>query len=261
MRANRRRQRKPDPLARPEAIRSVFESLRSLLPEVIPQSEKHLIKLLNAVRNVERRPASDTQRGRPSRWKRTDLIRVANHLRFLLERETHGRVSLNSFISLYVRILDFPSDIVEALITGDINLFEATQLSRLTSQRLGFPPAKSRELRNEILKAHLLVQGSESSLRTRIIELLGEKVVQPITQQDRGLGVNVVDELLELDPYDTRHLFWEELRRIALALRQVTPEDIDDKILDDFLLASDQLSTVLVRVEKRRQQRDANGGF
>lgn len=84
MRANRRRQRKPDPLAHPEAIRSVFGSLRNLLPDIIPQSEKHLIKLLNAVRNVERHPASDTQRGRPSRWKRTDLIRVANHLRSLL---------------------------------------------------------------------------------------------------------------------------------------------------------------------------------
>jgi hypothetical protein len=74
MRANRRRQRKPDPLAHPDAIRSVFESLRGLLPGIIPLSEKQLIKMLNAVRNVERRPASDTLRGRPSRWKRTDLI-------------------------------------------------------------------------------------------------------------------------------------------------------------------------------------------
>lgn len=100
MRANRRRQRKLDPLAHPEAIRSVFRRLRELLPDIIPISEKQIIKLLNAVRNVERHPASDTKRGRPSRWRRTDLIRVANHLRHLLDRETQGRVSLNSFISL-----------------------------------------------------------------------------------------------------------------------------------------------------------------
>lgn len=256
MRANRRRQRKPDPLAHPEAIRSMFETLRSLLPDLIPQSEKHLIKMLNAVRNVERRPASNTQRGRPSRWKRTDLIRVANHLRFLLDRETQGRVSLNSFISLYVRILNFPSDIVEALVSGNINLFEAAQLSRLISERLNLTPGKARDLRGEIIKSHMMAQGSEASLRARVIDQLSEKAVEPINKESGNLGIDVVDELIEIDPYDTRHLFWEELRRIALALRHVTPEDVDDKILDDFLSASDQLSNVLARVEKRRQQRD-----
>jgi hypothetical protein len=257
MRANRRRQRKPDPLAHPETIRSVFGSLRSLLPDVIPQSEKHLIKMLNAVRNVERHPASDTKRGRPSRWKRTDLIRVANHLRYLLDRETQGRVSLNSFTSLYIRILNFSSDIVEALNAGNINLFEATQLSRLTAERLKLTPVKARDLRGEIIRSHVMAQGSEASLRARVIDQLSEQTVQPVNKESGNLGIDVVDELIEIDPYDTRHLFWEELRRIALALRYVTPEDVDDKILDDFLSASDQLSNVLARVEKRRQQRDS----
>jgi hypothetical protein len=82
-----------------------------------------------------------------------------------------------------------------------------------------------------------------------------------VKQESGNLGIDVVDELIEIDPYDKRHLFWEELRRIALALRQVTPEDVDDKILDDFLSASDQLSNVLARVEKRRQQRDSQQYF
>jgi hypothetical protein len=261
MRANRRRRRKLDPLAHPEAVRSVFESLRGLLPDVIPQSEKHLIKMLNAVRNVERHPASDTQRGRPSRWKRSDLIRVANHLRFLLDRETQGRVSLNSFISLYVRLLNFPSDIVDALIAGNINLFEATQLSRLTAERLSLNPSKVRELRGEIISSHMMAQGSEASLRARVTDQLSEKTARPISKESGNLGIDVVDELIEIDSYDTRHLFWEELRRIALALRLVTPEDVDDKILGDFLLASDQLSNVLARVEKRRKQRGAQQHF
>jgi hypothetical protein len=261
MRANRRRQRKPDPLAHPQAIRSMFEGLHNLLPDLIPQSERHLIKMLDAVRNVERRPASDTKRGRPSRWKRTDLIRVANHLRFLLDRETQGRVSLNNFISLYIRILNFPSDIVEALVASSINLFEATQLSRLTAERLNLTSSKARELRGEIIRSHMMAQGSEASLRARVIDQLSEKTMQPVKKDSGNLGIDVVDELVEIDPYDTRHLFWEELRRIALALRYVTPEDVDDKILDDFLSASDQLSNVLARVEKRRQQRDTQQHF
>lgn len=217
--------------------------------------------MLNAVRNVERHPASDTQRGRPSRWKRTDLIHVANHLRFLLDRETQGRVSLNSFISLYVRILNFPLDIIEALAANNINLFEAAQLSRLTAERLKLTPAKARELRGEIIRSHVGTHGSEVSLRSRVVDQLSAPSAQPINKESGNLGIDVVDDLLQMDPYDTRHLFWEELRRIALALRYVTPEDIDDKILDDFLSASDQLSNVLARVEKRRQQRDNHQHF
>src|ERR1051326_739783 len=258
MRANRRRQRKSDPLARPESIRSLFESLRGRLPGIIPLNERLLIRMLNAVRNVERHSASDTKRGRPSRWKRTDLIQVANHLRFLLERETQGRISLNSFISLYVRILDFPSDVVDALEAGNINLFEATQLSRLTAARLNLSPLKAIELREGIVRSHLLVQGSEAGLRARVIEQLGEKTGNLKIKAGEDLGINVVDELIEADPYDTRHLFWEELRRIGSALRRVTSEDLDDKLLDDFLSASDHLSNVLARVEKRRQQREAD---
>lgn len=258
MRANRRRQRKTDPLAHPNAIRNVFDRLREHLPDIIPRSEKHLIKMLNAVRNVERRPASDTRRGRPSRWRRCDLIHIANHLRYLLERETQGRVSLNSFISLYIRVLNFPEDVIQALIAGDINLFEATQLARLTPERLNTTPAKAYEVRVDLLRAHLLAQGSEMRLRARVNEQLGEKVARPI--EDGGdLGVRVVNDLVELDPYDTRHMFWEELRRMTFALRQVTPEDIDENILDDFLSASDHLSGVLARVEKRRQQRQKQG--
>src|ERR1700759_584532 len=104
MRVTRRRQRRPDPLARPEAVRAVCEELRLRMPGVIPNSEKQLIRFLYAVRHVERRPATDTKRGRPSRWKREDLVNAASNLRAVLGRETQGRVSLNSFIGQYLLI-------------------------------------------------------------------------------------------------------------------------------------------------------------
>jgi hypothetical protein len=255
MRINRQRRRTLDPLAHPDAIRHMLDRLRELLPEKLPRNEKHLLRMLHAVRHLERRQATDTRRGRPSPWRRPDLIRVASCLRGLLDRETSGRVSLNSFLGLYIRVLDFPTDVTEALISGDINLFEAAQLARINAKRIGASTTEAHHRREEILRAHLFVQGSGAQLRSRINELLGftaEPVANPKDKNDWGFIV--VDELLEVDPYDSRHLFWEELRRIAVAIHQVTPEDVDDKILEELLPIIDKLSVLLVRLEKQRSQ-------
>ncbi len=255
MRATRRRQRRLDPLARPESIRAVCEELRSRMPDVIPSSEKQLIRFLYAVRHVERRPATDTKRGRPSRWRREDLVSAAGHLRAILERETSGRVSLNSFIGQYLLILHFPPDVQEALSEGRVNLQEAAQLARLTPERLGCPPAEARRTRGEVLRAHAAVQGSQTRLRARVKELLGEVDSAAVSSEGMTAVVAKADELLEVDPSDVRHLFWEEMKRLFYAMREVEPEDLDADTMDDFLAAADGLSNVLVRIERRRQER------
>lgn len=257
MRSNRRRQRRIDPLAHPDVIQEVLNQLRKRLPEHVPVREKQVIRLLTAVRNIERRPATDTRRGRPSKWKRKDLLRIAGQLRTLLDRETKGRVSLNSFTGLYIRVLEFPKDVIGALTAGEVTLFEAAQLARLNERKLGVSSAEARDLRGQILKAHVLIQGSQASLQARVNEQLGAgHIKKSVAAARTAVGTDLIEELLELDPYDTRHLFWEELRRIAFVLREITPEDIDDSKLDEFLSASDRLSGVLAKIQKRRRQRE-----
>ncbi len=190
------------------------------MPGVIPNSEKHLVRFLYAVRHVERRPATDTNRGRPAHWKREDLVSAAGHLRDILMRETSGRVSLNSFIGQYLLILDFPSDVRDALSAGRANLQEAAQLARLTPERLGRTPSEARRTRAEILQAHFAVQGSQTRLRERVRELLGESR-EPAPAEVEAAAVLKADVLLEADPLDSTHLFYEELRRIGRALREV----------------------------------------
>lgn len=255
MRATRRRQRTPDPLARPESIRAVCEELRSRMPKVIPNTERQLVRFLYAVRHVERRPVTDTKRGRPSRWRREDLISAAAHLRSILERETSGRVSLNSFTGQYLLILDFPADVREALSEGRANLQEAAQLARLTPERLGCGPAEARRTRGELLRAHTAVQGSQTRLRAWVKELLGEADSMALSSEGMAAAVAKADELLEVDPSDVRHLFWEEMKRLFYAMKEVGPEDLDEETMDDFLAAADGLSNVLVRIERRRQER------
>jgi hypothetical protein len=256
MRATRRRHREPDPLASPESVRAICRLLRERMPDTIPDSENQLARFLFAVRHVERRPATDTKRGRPSRWPREKLTQGASLLRAILERETSGRVSLNSFIGQYLPVLRFPSDVAESLVSGEINLQEAAQLARLTPERLGSSAAGARERRTELLRSHLAVQGSQTRLRAQVKELLGESGGSDVSE---GLiaVVTRVDEMLEVDASDARHLFWEEMKRLFFAMREVEPEDLDEETMDDFLKAVDGVSNVLHRLEKRRQKRKA----
>lgn len=255
MRATRRRRREPDPLATPEAVRSVCQALRERMPDLIPSSEKQLLCFLYAVRHVERRPATDTKRGRPPRWPRERLLEAAAQLRAILERETSGRVSLNSFTGQYLPLLDFPDDVTAALTRGEINLHEAAQLARLTPARMDCQPAAARSLRGEVLRAHLLAQESQNSLRARVKEILGE-VVSVSTEQMADV-VRKVDELLEIDPSDKCHLFYEEMKRLFYAMREIRPQDIDDESLDQFMAAADQLSNAIYSIELKRRKKTA----
>lgn len=213
------------------------------------------MRFLYSVRHIERRPATDTLRGRPSRWPREKLTEAASTMRALLERETSGRVSVSSFIGQYLPLLQFPSDVTDALSSGHINLQEAAQLARLTAERLDCSPAIARARRTKILQQHLAVQGSQTRLRSRVKELLGELQEPEISSDSMARVVALVDELLEIDPHDTRHMFWEEMKRIFFAMREIEPEDLNEETMDEFMSAMDQLSNILYRIEKKRQKR------
>jgi hypothetical protein len=230
------------------------------MPHVIPNNGKQLLRFLYAVRHVERRPATDTLRGRPARWPREDLVEAASCLRGILRRETSGRIDLSSFIAQYLPILGFPSDVVDALNSCHVNLQEAAHLARLTPRRMNCSTQAARAHRKELLKQHLAVQGSQTRLRARVKEILGESDTQAVSSENMTRMVTHVDELLEIDPHDARHLFWEEMKRIFYAMREVRLEDLDEEMMDEFMAAVDGVSNVLYRIEKRRKGREAKPG-
>lgn len=239
----------------PDSVREICDKLRERMPDVIPHKEEELLRFLYAVRHVERRPTADTRRGRPSRWTRQDLILAAGHLRAILERETQGRVSLSSFIGQYLPILLFPADVLEPLVKGEVNLSEATQLTRLSAKRLGCSTSEVLTLRRDFLQSHLAMQGSQTRLRTRVNELLYGPSTADVISAGLASAAVMTDELLEIDAQDTRHMFWEEMKRIFFAIREVKPDDLDDETMDEFAIAIDQISSVLYRIEKRRRER------
>jgi hypothetical protein len=73
--------------------------------------------------------------------------------------------------------------------------------------------------------------------------------------QTEMAAVEKADELLEADPLDPSHLFFEELSRIGRALREVKPEELTGVDVDGLMPAVDQVSVALMQIERRRQRR------
>jgi len=180
--------------------------------------------------------------------------RAAAKLRELLARET--RLSVRSFVGQYLPILDFPRDVREALERGDVNLFEAHQLARLTPKRLGDTDGEARSLRKKLLEAHLLAQGSGTLLRARVKEVLGE-AREPDQTEIEVMAVGKADELLEADPLDASHIFFEELRMISRALREIGPDEVTDDDLSGIMPAVDQIRLTLQKIARRKVREQA----
>lgn len=206
------------------------------------------------MRGLYARPAAEAKRGRPGRFRREDLLRVDSRLRELLGRETS--ISVRSFVGQYLPILGFPADVREPLERGEINLFEAHQLARLSARRLGLTEPEARSHRRRLLESHLTRQEPGSRLWLRVMEALGE-LREPDPVQTEMAAVEKADELLEADPLDASHLFFEELRMIGRALRGVSPEEVTDDDLSEIMPAVDQITLTLQRIVRRREREQA----
>jgi hypothetical protein len=236
----------------------VLEQLRLLLPDIIPLRDRELVRMLRAVRHLHRYTATDTRRGRPSPWRRQDLWLVATRLTEILERETASPLSLSSFIDHYVRLLGFPADVVRALEGGEINLFEAEQLARLTPERLGTGSVEAKRRRADLLATHVQARLSGNSLRQRINELLrvltteaGDSAKDNAESTKNSAEIDLED----FDPYDPTHLFWDQIKQLGFALRDIRTEDVSDEEIDELLRVSEPVLTVLARIQRRKERK------
>jgi|GEM_PF-1134111 len=253
MRTTKRRARKHDPLATPAAVRGICDELRQRLSDLILNQDKQLFSLLNAVRHIGRYSAAETGKGRPARWERETLLEASRHLSAILERETGGRVSVSSFVGLYLRVLHFPADVLSALERGEINLQEATLLARLTHGRLQTDSNSARAVRRRVIQAHFASDGSQNRLRMQVRELLGESAI--LSSETLSAGMQKADALLEVDPEDARHLFFETMKDLFYAIRRFNPEDLDEADIEEFMVSADLVSNTIHGIEQRIKKR------
>lgn len=207
--------------------------------------------MLRAARHAQRYPATDTKRGRPSRWEREELLRVAARLGDILERETSSHISFASFVDHYLRLPEFPADVLAALEKGEVNLFEAEQLARVTAQRLESTTGQAKRTRCELLSSHLQTKASSERLRRRVNELLRASKTEAGGMSELP---EELEDLEDFDPYDPTHLFWEQIKQLGFAFRDIRREDVNDEEVEELLRASEPILTILSRIQRRKEQ-------
>jgi hypothetical protein len=196
---------------------------------------------------------------RRSTYGRTDTLferelldQVRSQLKAILFREAGDRISIQTFIGHYLPILDWPEDVVRALERGDLSRLEAAQVARLTSYRLGVRLRDAAKIRGEIIGNHVRAKGSQTALREKVREALGELTV--VSSEKMSEAVQQVDDLLRIDPEDRRHLFYEQMKDFFFALREIRPEEIDDAMIDLMTRRADELMEVVHSIHLKRKQ-------
>ena len=84
------------------------------------------------------------------------------------DRETSSHTSSASLVDHFLRLPDFPSDVIEALKSGDINLFEAEKLPRFTAVRLRVSPCQAKRTGARLIYSQLFTNASGERLRQRV---------------------------------------------------------------------------------------------
>jgi len=152
-----------------------------------------------------------------------------------------------------LRMLYFPADILQSLSKGEVNLFEAEQLARVTADRLDSSQAEAKRKRTELLSAHLRSRSSGERLRWRINELLSFPKLEGVPSSPSNGATEPDANLEDFDSYDSTHLLWEQIKQLGFAFRDIRREDVTDEDIEQLIEACDPVMIILMRIQHRKQ--------
>ena len=248
----RRYQRNIDHFQTGEKFSGLFEQMKlSVYPK--GATDEEFKKLLFAVQYAERYPAKESKSGRRKKFDDTFLFNSALKIKAVLQKETGGRISLLRFVSTYLPLLDYPSDLLAALDKFQINLEEARILARINPQNLGETvKRKPSEIRKELIASHIKRQGTQAELRNRVLEKLSINPKRQARQiaADLTQGDYAIDKMLEFNEFDTGHLLWEEIKGLVFLMREIDSSLLNDEITGEILNDLDALKLKLLKFRR-----------
>jgi hypothetical protein len=129
---------------------------------------------------------------------------------------------------------------------------EAARVARRTTDRLGVKPREAAKIREEVITGHVHSAGSQTALRKKVREARGELTL--VSSEKMTAAVERVDDLLRVDASDRRHLFYEQMKDLFFALRDIRPEEIDEAMIELMTRRADELMEVVHAVRSRRRK-------
>jgi hypothetical protein len=125
----------------------------------------------------------------------------------------------------------------------------------LSATKLQTTEEEARNIRREILEAHVVSKGSQNQLRSRVTGLLGGNSL--LSRETIALGVAKTDALLEFDAADVKHIFFETIKDLFYAIRTLEPEDLVEEDIQNFMGIADSLSNLIHSIQHRASQPNA----
>lgn len=245
----RRRRRKPQPLANATTVRTILAEIRGHFPSLLLKKDREVVNFLRAALHATSSEASFSRFGRRSRWARETLLTAASLAEQILAERTRPALSLSSFVKHHCAILDFPADVLAALESAQITLFEAEHLARVRAGRLGLTDGhQARQARAAILAAHLRSHGTAASLRVRVNELDAVKAtVTSLLLPDDTMALQAeIDAYAEkIETIDYSFLFVDSLTFIVQNMLLIDASRLADADVDRLLVKLDDVVEVV----------------
>ena len=108
-------------------------------------------------------------------------------------------------------------------------------------------------LRLRNLRGKLSAESCSLSIPREKIE--GQRDKEGEKNQRQILAIEEAELLEDFNPYDPAHLFWEEIKQLGFAFREIKREDLDDSLLEEFLKASEPIWGVIEKIKKQKARR------
>ena len=88
-------------------------------------------------------------------------------------------------------------------------------------------------------------------MRQRVNELLRASTNEAGVTENADLELDLED----FDPYDPTHLFWDQIKQLGFALRNIRREDVMDEEVDELLRTSEPVLTILAKIQRRKEKK------
>ncbi|MBI4851166.1 MAG: hypothetical protein HY819_05005 [Acidobacteria bacterium] len=214
-----------------------------------------LIHILQRGANYLRSGGKSKPSSKNEKIPNTLLLEIVNKMSEILAEESHKRISFRTFTDNYLRILSCPNDIKQFLESGEITLFEALQLKRLSAENLKISQEKAFKLRADFFlncrKEKWIIQRLryEIDLKLNKFDLVENSIKNPsppIEETDLSF-----DRELSINP---NSFFNEQICSMMEMISSIDVKELEKTELDMLLNSVDNVILQLQKIIKKQQK-------